>query len=65
MEKKLQQRANVNEQTKVVVVEQQIFGEDDPSDEICQVAAGMCRLRTDGQQEQIRTDGNWSKVDNR
>ena len=46
-------RANVNEQTKVVAVEQQIFGEDDPADEICWVAAGMRRLRTDGQQEQI------------
>ena len=34
-------------------MEQQIFGEDDPADEICWVAAGMRRLRTDGQQEQI------------
>ena len=47
MDIKLRRRANVNEQTKVAAVEQQIFGEDDPSDQICQVAAGMCGLRTE------------------
>ena len=61
MDIKLRRRANVNEQTKVAAVEQQIFGEDDPSDQICQVAAGMCGLRT----EDGRTAGadtNWRQL---